>query len=55
MILNNKILDLLESQTQNGVCGIKDVISQKDYSYVITQQFSNMKKLDILALCSDYF
>ena len=41
--------DLLESQTQNGVCGIKDVISQKDYSYVITQQFSNMKKLDILA------
>lgn len=41
--------DLLESQTRNGVCGIKDVISHEGYSYIITQQFSNMKKLDILA------
>lgn len=42
-------IDLLESQTQNGVCGIKDVISNNDYTYIVTQQYSTMKKLDILA------
>lgn len=44
-----KPIDLLSSQSETGVCGIKSVHRENDTYVLVTQQYTNVEKLEILS------